>query len=348
MNETPFFSVIIPFKNAQRTIRNCLEGIQRQTFAPCEFIFVDNVSEDRSPRIVNDFISTSGLENVHCLIEEKAGASSARNAGVRRAKGKWIVFTDSDCIISYNWLDDFRSAIKEDPSCAAFAGCIQPAASRNMVARFLGLYTLPANTEKKTCHAFELIRGGFPTANFAIRKDVFDSIGGFNEQVLIYGEDYELCSRIYESGNYITALTDAVIHHVHREDAKGLFRQSFGFGRSHAYCLRHLVKGAFIADLPGFSTVQMIPHLRIWVDLNQLEKKVSVLLLLNMLFPPSVLLTIIYFGYLVRKNINRSKARGIAVSVPEAVYFTCLLLVKSFCMGAGRIKGSFMYKVVCF
>jgi hypothetical protein len=165
--------------------------------------------------------------------------------------------------------------------------------------------------------------------------------------VLIYGEDYELCNKIYKSGNCITALTDAVVYHIHREDAKGLFRQSFGFGRSHAYCLRYLVKGAFIMSVPFFKIAFIVPYCRIWVDVIQLDKKVALLFLFCILFPPLFLPALFYLGYISRKNYQRGRARGLTITWTDAIYMTYLLLVKSLCLGAGRLAGSLKYRVIC-
>jgi glycosyltransferase involved in cell wall biosynthesis len=347
MNEQPFFSVVIPFKNAERTIRECLESIKRQSYESCEFIFVDNASNDRSPDIIREYIAQGTCRNLSCILEEKPGASPARNAGARIARGEWIVFTDSDCIITDTWLNEYEGAIRGDPSCAAFAGCIKPAATGNIVSKFLGLYTLPANREKRTFSKLELISGGFPTANFAVRKDVFTAIAGFDEDVLISGEDYELCYKIYRSGNYITSLTDAVIYHIHREDVKGLLKQAYGFGWAHAYCLRYLVKGALIVDIPFIKTVNIIPYCRIWIDINQLDKKILFLCFLGAVFPPLILLIPVYFFYITRKNYHRGVKRGLTITIPESAYMTYLLLMKSAFMGAGRLAGSFKYKVFC-
>lgn len=95
----PSISVIIPTYNRAKTINYCLDSVLAQTFKPFEIIVVDDCSTDETVEIVNSYSETG----VRCIVLEKnSGAQAARKCGIRKAKGDWIAFQDSDD----EWLPD--------------------------------------------------------------------------------------------------------------------------------------------------------------------------------------------------------------------------------------------------
>lgn len=97
-NTSPLVSVIIPIYNAQKYIKQCVESVLNQTFSDIECILVNDGSSDRSLEICE---SIALLDNRVILISQvNGGVSKARNTGLEIAKGKWIMFVDSD-----DWID---------------------------------------------------------------------------------------------------------------------------------------------------------------------------------------------------------------------------------------------------
>lgn len=91
---TPEISIIVPVYNVEIYLRECLESIERQTFTDWECIVVDDGSPDGSDRICDEFAARdSRFIVIHKI---NGGLSSARNAGLKRAQGKYISFIDSD------------------------------------------------------------------------------------------------------------------------------------------------------------------------------------------------------------------------------------------------------------
>ena len=87
-------SVIIPVYKAANCLRRCVDSILNQTFTDFELILVDDGSPDQSGRICDEYaIRDTRVKTVH---KENGGVSTARNAGLDIAIGKWIVFVDSD------------------------------------------------------------------------------------------------------------------------------------------------------------------------------------------------------------------------------------------------------------
>jgi len=341
-------SVVIPFLNAAVHLPRCLAAISRQDSKAAEFIFVDNGSRDDSINIINAFTRKNKKVIIQVFQEKRKGASAARNTGASHAKGEWLVFTDADCIPAQNWLTDILTVTSQASSdIGAFAGCIMPWPSDNIVAKFLGMYTLPSHRKEKVHSGFTLVSGGFPTANLIVRKDVFIEIGGFDETILIYGEDHDLCAKIYKKGKHIKVLTKAVIYHNHRSDIKGMIRQAFGFGRAHALGLHRMTPGIRILQVPGKTWIDSRSGKRIWLDFNQADKKLFIATVLCLWGGPLKILPFLYFIYLCISIYQRGKKRKTDISCMESPVCAALLLGKSLSMTLGRLWGASTHKVIC-
>lgn len=111
---TPFVSIVIPVYNARAHILQCLESAKSQSFADYEVVLVDDGSKDDSAQIILQFIEENALSNYHLIQKENGGVSSARNAGIRAARGQWIAFVDSDDWIEPDYLALMVNAIREN------------------------------------------------------------------------------------------------------------------------------------------------------------------------------------------------------------------------------------------
>lgn len=99
----PEISVIVPVYKAEQYLKRCIKSVLRQTYFDFELILINDGSPDNSLQICNEWAEKDN--RIHVIHKENGGASSARNAGLKVAKGNWIIFLDSD-----DWLD--KSALK--------------------------------------------------------------------------------------------------------------------------------------------------------------------------------------------------------------------------------------------
>lgn len=88
-------SVIVPMFNAEKSIHKTLDSILNQTYANLEVIIVDDMSTDRSLEIVKKYREKDSRVLLYRL-QEKGGASIARNLAIKNSKGKYIAFLDAD------------------------------------------------------------------------------------------------------------------------------------------------------------------------------------------------------------------------------------------------------------
>ena len=97
-------SLVIPIKNAIRTLPACLAALDRLNPAPTEVLLVDNESTDASAVFLQAWAEQTRHFTVQLLREVKPGAAAARNAGIRVATSEIVAFTDSDCAPQSDWL----------------------------------------------------------------------------------------------------------------------------------------------------------------------------------------------------------------------------------------------------
>ena len=93
-DEKPLISVIVPVRNGQDYLENCIRSIEAQTYEKIEVIIVDNGSTDRTGEVCAGLAAAYG--NVRVLAREDAGVSAARNAGIDAASGELLAFVDAD------------------------------------------------------------------------------------------------------------------------------------------------------------------------------------------------------------------------------------------------------------
>lgn len=92
--DTPFFSIIIPSFNSERTMRVLFESLRKQSFANFEAIVIDGVSNDNTLSILSEY--QNKLENIRIISEKDEGIYDAMNKGIALAKGKWLYFIGCD------------------------------------------------------------------------------------------------------------------------------------------------------------------------------------------------------------------------------------------------------------
>lgn len=113
MNEKPLFSIIIPVYNAEQTLRRTLSSVMNQTYSNFEVVVVNDGSTDRSARIADDFSRYPQINVIHQI---NGGVSAARNSGLQRARGDYVLFLDADDWVDDNFLMLFKQNLDDLPN----------------------------------------------------------------------------------------------------------------------------------------------------------------------------------------------------------------------------------------
>ena len=99
----PKVSIIVPVYKVEKYLRECLDSILAQTFTDWECLLVDDGSPDKSGEICDEYAQKD--IRIRVYHKENGGVSSARNLGLDKATGEWVMFVDADDAIAPNTLD---------------------------------------------------------------------------------------------------------------------------------------------------------------------------------------------------------------------------------------------------
>lgn len=111
----PKYSIIVPVYNSEKYLDDCLNSIFKQTNQDFEVICVNDGSTDKSLDILNKY-----KDEIKIINQENQGVSLARNNGVKKASGKYIIFVDSDDTIENKLLEKIDIVSKNNPDLIRF------------------------------------------------------------------------------------------------------------------------------------------------------------------------------------------------------------------------------------
>ena len=106
----PKISIIMPIFNSEKYIEECLSSLLKQTFKNFEIICINDGSIDNTLKILKEFEKTD--ERIHVFTQENTGPGIARNNGINKTKGEYLIFLDSDDIFEDTMLEELYSKIK--------------------------------------------------------------------------------------------------------------------------------------------------------------------------------------------------------------------------------------------
>lgn len=116
-------SIIIPVYNTEKYLARCVESVLVQTYTDLDIILVDDGSTDSSGRICDEYALYDS--RIRVLHKENGGLSSARNAGLEAATGKYVGFVDSDDYISPDFYELLITALGDKMTAIANAGYVR-------------------------------------------------------------------------------------------------------------------------------------------------------------------------------------------------------------------------------
>lgn len=119
-DDIPIISVIVPIYNVAKWLNRCLSSIQEQTFGKFECLLINDGSTDSSVEIAQKFEQEDSRFKV--FNKKNGGLSDARNYGIERAKGQYIVFIDSDDFIEKRYLELLANEITKNKAQISICG----------------------------------------------------------------------------------------------------------------------------------------------------------------------------------------------------------------------------------
>ena len=230
-------SVIIPAKNAAKTLRECLQAVmQQENFQygqDYEVIVVDDGSTDNSAQIADEF-------NATVFHQSNAGAAAARNAGAKIARGTVLAFTDADCAPSFTWLEDLIRPF-QNPEVVGVKG-VYRTHQTELTARFVQLEYEYKYARMRNQTAIDFI----DTYSAAYCKDIFMLNGGFDESFKVPSvEDQELSFRLVRKGYRLVFEPSAVVYHYHDRNLSEYIHRKYVIGYWKAIMLKWIPEKVF-------------------------------------------------------------------------------------------------------
>lgn len=170
---------------------------------PREIIIVDSLS---SPPLIVPRFASWGLP-LQVLACPRPGAAAARNLGARTATGEWVLFLDSDCLLTTALIEGYQRAMD---GAVAYAGVVR-AAQRGSISRYYdtqGIFSPPPVWHQGRERPAYLI-----TANALVWREALAQVGGFDERFPgAGGEDVDLGLRLWRVGPLAYAPQALVLH----------------------------------------------------------------------------------------------------------------------------------------
>jgi GT2 family glycosyltransferase len=196
----PRFSVIVPTYRRPDALRACLTALLMLETPRERFEVI--VVDDGSPSPSRALASEFEKKlNLTLLVQTNAGPATARNAGATAIGGQTLNALSGD---SYS-------------------------SASQLLIDYLYLYYRVDGSEGRF----------FTTSNFALRREQFDELGGFDESFpLAAAEDREFCERWRAHGYELLYAADVIVRHAHVLTLRGFWRQHFNYGRGAVYLHR--------------------------------------------------------------------------------------------------------------
>ena len=186
----PLVSVIIPAKNSERTIRECLRSVRGQTYTNVEIIVVDNFSTDSTVSIAKEY-----ADKVLMAGPER---SSQVKLGVAHCRGDFVYKIDSDFVLEPTVLEKAVKVAREESA----VGVVIPNLSDPRISfwskvRFFERLSYVGSSQIEAARFF--------------RRDVYDKVGGHDQEIVAY-EEHDLHNRVSKQGKVARVVGAAEWH----------------------------------------------------------------------------------------------------------------------------------------
>lgn len=201
-------SLIIPVYNVQDYLEKCLDSVEQQTYKEAEIIIVNDGSTDNSPAIIDKYVAKNA--NFKSYTIKNSGLGGARNIGMTKATGDYVIFLDSDDYIAPDCLEKFVVAAQNNDSdivvcnfCSVKEdGTVIQYLRNNLSNETTSLYDSPEILLNLPCAWAKMYR-----------KSLFESLSYVARE---WYEDMRLTPKLYLKANKITFIDDFLFFYVQR------------------------------------------------------------------------------------------------------------------------------------
>ena len=215
---TPFFSVIISVFNKEELISDTVHSVLNQTFEDFEVIIVNDGSTDNSLKVLESIKDS----RISILNTKNNGASSARNTGIKNAKGNFIALLDGDDLWGKSYLNVMFEAIKKHPDYMVFSCALAQKYKHKVV-------EVPYSFEPKETYTIlnffksSLKFSSIHSSSVIFHKMILDKTGYF-DPAIVSGQDTDMWIRI---GLHYNVVFVNMVMAYYRNVSKSLSNSTF-------------------------------------------------------------------------------------------------------------------------
>ena len=271
--------VVIPTHNNFTLTDSCLRHLQAQT-VPHHVIVVDNGSTDGTAELLRERWVNVQVERY----TDRLGFARACNLGVAAGSGEFVVLLNNDVECRPAFLERLTAPLCADHSVGAAAALMLQPGERTIdsvglcadvtLAAFARLQGLPATRAGDASPALAAPSG----AGAAYRREAWSEVGGLDEQISAYVEDFELGLRLRAAGWAVVAAVEAVAVHLGsatygRRSADQ--RRRFGFGRGYVMARYRVLRSPHAIRALTVEALVVIGDALIWRDFAALKGRLA-------------------------------------------------------------------------
>ncbi|MDB9954267.1 glycosyltransferase [Flavobacteriaceae bacterium] len=195
--QKPLISILVPFKNTESYLVECLDSIVNQTYTNWELLIVDDGSTDSSHNLVQNYAIKDA--RIHLLSSSGTGIIEALRTGYKQAKGRFVTRMDSDDVMALNKLELMQQSLVTHGEEYLALGKVRYFSEAGIGNGYKRYETwLNALTSKGTNFNEIYKECVIPSPCWMLYKTDFDRCGGFTPNT--YPEDYDLAFRFYKQG----------------------------------------------------------------------------------------------------------------------------------------------------
>lgn len=193
-----FISIIIPCYNDAEYVEESVNSAYAQTYNNKEIIVVDDGSNERTKKVLKKLEPKIDV----LITQENKGAGAARNAGVVKAKGKYILTLDSDDFFEKSFCGKAVGILKDEPE-ARIVSCYAN--------RFRGNESVLIKHKNATVKDF--LKFNHALGNALFYKSDWEKVGGYDEKMTKGYEDWEFFIRLLKNGGYSYIIKEALFNY---------------------------------------------------------------------------------------------------------------------------------------
>ena len=203
-------SINLIVKNESKYIKNCINSLLNQSYQDFEIIIIDDNSSDNTLSIIKSF-KDKRIKLINSKNNNYVGYGNLRNLTIDNSSGKYIFFTDGDCVAHYNWIKE-ALFIFNSKNCLGVEGKT--------------FYESESAVSVSDYATYRMTPHGYMTCNVVYLKEALDKVKGFDSKFKFVYEDRDLAMKIKNLGEIYFEPNMLIFHQKKNLSIKMLFNRA--------------------------------------------------------------------------------------------------------------------------